>query len=149
MGIIFTESGKCMDFSVIKYEFDYTPNELSDKGKSFDANWLTVKVVYSESGNTYTYKDNCLLACELLSLTEDIDDIISGKETGLITDFIEPNLKFAFTMAGEICAVQIRFIYDMSDGEWKEIYISQSMTINELHEMNEKMKEFSRLFPER
>jgi hypothetical protein len=37
----------------------------------------------------------------------------------------------------------------MSGDEWKEVYISQGMTINELREMNDKLKEFSRRFPEK
>lgn len=149
MSVVFSESGKrgkLLSLSIDGYEFDYSPDEITSKTDKYDMNWLTVRIDYSENGKEYTYTDNCLLAFELHELTEDIDKIINGLETGFITENIEPFLRFAVTVAGGIYAVQVRFVYDTSH-EWKEIYISQAMTLNELCETNEKLKELSRRFP--
>lgn len=75
-------------------------------------------------------------------------NIISGSETGLITEFLEPFLKFAVTAVGSIYAVQVRFVYDTSHG-WKDIYISQAMTLEELREINDHLKQLSAQFPVR
>lgn len=114
----------------------------------FDANWLTVKIDYSEDGHSASYTDNCLLADELEDLTEGIRDIISGKESRMILEFMEPYLKFSLTKVKDIYAVQIRFIYDTSE-DWKEIYITQSMDKYELCKMRDIFQSLCDRFPVR
>lgn len=148
MSIIFTEKDKQLDLSIDGYEFDYSSNEISNTKDRYDANWLTIRVNYSENGHTQTYIDNCLLTYELDSLTKDIDKIVNHYETGLITDFLEPTLKLAISVAEGICIVQIRFVYDTTE-VWKDLYISQAMTLNELQEINISLKEIAARFPVR
>lgn len=146
MSVIFTENNKVLELSIDGYEYDYSPDDNTKPTDSYDSNWLTVRVDYSENGNSHTYKDNCLLTFELDSLSEDIDKIINGSESGLITDFLEPILKLSITAAGGLYAVQIRFVYDLSD-VWRDVYISQTMTLDELRQLNEQIKEMAALFP--
>lgn len=141
MNITFTEKDKKLEFSIIGYEFP-----LQKGMDEFDANWLTVKIDYSEGDSSASYTDNCLLADELENMTEGIENIISGKETGIITDFTEPYLKFSLTKIDYTYAVQIRFVYDTS---WKEIYISQGMNKDELCKMRDSLRTLCNSFPYR
>jgi hypothetical protein len=59
---------------------------------------------------------------------------------------MEPYLKFAITRASDIFTVQIRFVYDTSDG-WKDVYIAQGMSREELKNLNAGLKSLSVQFP--
>jgi hypothetical protein len=141
MAVVFSENNKCLKFDIVDYQFP------AKRGmNNFDANWLTVKIEYTLNEESQTWTDNCLLSDELESLTEDIDTIIEDKETEMITEFMEPYLKFAITRASDIFAVQIRFVYDTSDG-WKDVYIAQGMSREELKNLNAGLKSLSVQFP--
>ena len=142
MSVTFTESGKRLELDILGYEFP------DGKGDMYDVNWLEVGVAYDDGSLSFRQKDSCLLAYELEELTEALDGIVEGRETGMIQTFMEPYLSFAVTRVGEVYAVQIRFVYDTSDG-WKTIGVCQGMDLRELAEMNEKMKEMYQRFPRR
>ena len=116
MSIIFEEGTKRLVFSITGYQFP-----LETVTNEYDANWLMVQVDYSDASVENTYIEPCILSFELESLVNDIRSIIQGKETGMITDFLEPNLKLLITKVGELYAIQVRFVYEMSDSGWKEI----------------------------
>ena len=145
MSVTVTEENKHLEFHVLGYEFP----EKGKKGDTYDANWLVVQIDYSDDQLTFSEKDTCLLSFELQDLTESIDDVLVGKETGLLMTFMEPNLTFAITQVGEVYAVQIRFVYDTSDGLWKDVYISQGMTLDELTNMNNGFKDLYKTYPYR
>lgn len=52
MSLFFTENSKRLELSVEGYEFDYSPDEITDTGKMCDANWLTVRIDYTENGQS-------------------------------------------------------------------------------------------------
>ena len=145
MSVKFTEENKHLEFHVLGYEFP----EKGKKGDTYDANWLVVQIDYQDDQLTFSEKDTCLLSFELQDLTESIDDVLVGKETGLLMTFMEPYLTFAITQVGEVYAVQIRFVYDTSDGLWKDVYISQEMTLDELTNMNNGFKDLYKTYPYR
>ena len=145
MSVKFTEENKHLEFHVLGYEFP----EKDKKGDIYDANWLVVQIDYSDDQLTFSEKDTCLLSFELQDLTESIDDVLVGKETGLLMTFMEPYLTFAITQVGEVYAVQIRFVYDTSDGLWKDVYISQGMTLDELTNMKYGFKDLYKTYPYR
>ena len=91
MSVKFTEENKHLEFHVLGYEFP----EKGKKGDTYDANWLVVQIDYSDDQLTFSEKDTCLLSFELQDLTESIDDVLVGKETGLLMTFMEPYLTFA------------------------------------------------------
>ena len=142
MSVIFTENIKRLELDILGYEFP------DGRGDMYDVNWLDVGFVYDDGSLSFHQKDSCLLAYELEGLTEALDGIVEGRETGTIQTFMEPYLSFAVTRVGEVYAVQVRFVYDTSDG-WKTVGVCQGMDRRALAEMNEKLKAMYARFPRR
>lgn len=143
MSVVFREDDKKIELSIVNYEFPW------QKGMdSFDADWLTVKIDYEDAEHSAVYTDNCLLASELESMVDSIKNVIDGKETGIIMDFLEPYLNFSLTKIDDLYAIQIRFVYDTIEN-WKEIYVSQGMSIAELKILHEELNALSEKFPHR
>ena len=85
------------------------------------------------------------MTVELESLIADLSEIISGKESLFISDFLEPYLKIVAVRAGEQIVIGVEFVYDTSDGIWKSHKLSEMMRhedalllIDELKNMNER-----------
>lgn len=142
MSIVFTENDKRLELSILGYEF---PDAEDDY---FDANWLNVGIHYDDGSLSFRQVDSCLLSFELAELTASLDAILEGRESGTITDFTEPYLTLAVTRAGELFAVQVRFVYD-TDGPWKEVCVCRGLDRRELKEMNDALKEMYARFPRR
>lgn len=115
----------------------------------YDANWITVEFSYSDNNLTFTQKVSCLLNYEFESLIDSIDSIILGQETGIIGTFIEPYLSLAITKVKGAYAIQIRFLYDTTDGYWKEVYICEEFDDGNLINLNEEFKVLYKKFPYR
>lgn len=142
MSVIFTENIKRLELEILGYEFP------DGRGDMYDVNWLDVGFVYDDGSLSFRQKDSCLLAYELEELTEALDGIVEGRETGTIQTFMEPYLSFAVTRVGEVYAVQVRFVYD-TDGPWKTVGVCQGMDRRELAEMNAELKAMFARFPRR
>ena len=142
MSITFSENNKRLELEVLGYEFP------DAEGDYYDANWLNVGIRYDDGSLSFRQVDSCLLAFELEELTETLDAILEGRESGTITDFMEPYLTFAVTRTEETYAVQLRFVYD-TDGPWKEVSVCQGMDRRELRGMNDRLKEMYARFPRR
>ena len=143
MSIEFKENNKRLLFDVLGYEFPHIKKDCD----SYDANWLTVSISYADPNLSFNDRDNCLLSFELEQMTEAIDAIAEGKETGTIQTFLEPYLTFSVTGTGSGYAFQIRFVYDTADGIWKDVYICQEMSLSELIEMNNEFKAIYAKYP--
>ena len=142
MSIFFTEKEKRLEFSVEGYEFEYTPDEITDTGTMWDANWLTVRIDYTENGQSKTFTDSCLQTFELQSLTESFESVLIGVQNEFVEDFTEENLHFSVAAENGAYKVCVRY----SDyGE--KASVSQTMTLDELRETNNKLKELSARFP--
>ena len=146
MSLVFIEGGKKIEFNVINYQY---PERVATEDYDYDANWLMVEIAYSNRAEKNTYYDPCLLTYEFIDLIDGIDEILAGRETGYITDFMEPYLKFSVTKVGDLFAVQIRFVYDTTDGQWKEIYVSQGVSYQELNAFSQAGRQLCEQFPER
>lgn len=144
MNIVFKEGRKRLALSISGYEFS-----LKKDIDWYDANWLVVQVDYSDDDGEKTYTAPCLLTNELESLKDDIGDILQGEETGMITDFLEPSLKLSITRVDEFYAVQIRFVYEMSESGWKEVYVSQGMDKQGLQNLRDSFQALSNEYPVR
>ncbi len=142
MSIILTENNKRLELDILGYEFP------DAEGDYFDANWLNVGIRYDDGNLYFRQIDSCLLAFELAELTETLDAILEGRETGTATDFMEPYLTLSVTRMGEGFDVQIRFVYD-TGSPWKEVCVCQAMDRRELREMNDGLKEMYARFPRR
>ena len=142
MSILFTEGSKRLVLDILGYEFP------DGRGDMYDVNWLEVGVAYDDGSLSFRQKDSCLLSYELEELTEALDGIVEERETGTIQAFMEPYLTFAVTRVGEVYAVQVRFVYDTSEG-WKAVGVCQGMDRQELAEINAELKRMSARFPRR
>ncbi len=145
MAITFQENSKRLVFDILGYQF---PN-IAKGDDDYDANWLTVSIEYSDGQLSFQKTDYCLLSFELEELIGKMDGIISGAETGLMTDFLEPYLALAVTKAENTYAVQIRYVYDTTDGIWKDVYICQSMSLQELIDLRNHFKTLYEKYPQR
>ena len=142
MSIILTENDKRLELDVLGYEFP------DAEGDYFDANWLNVGICYDDGSLSFRQVDSCLLAFELEELTETLDAILEGRETGTATDFMEPYLTLSVTRTGERFDVQARFVYD-TGSPWKEVSVCQGMDRRALEQMNDGLKEMYARFPRR
>jgi hypothetical protein len=142
MSITLIENNKSLELDVLGYEF---PDAEDDY---FDANWLNVGIRYDDGQLSFRQVDSCLLAFELAELTETVDAILEGRESGTITDLTEPYLALAVTRTEETYAVQARFVYD-TGSPWKEICVCQKMDRRGLAELNDGLKAMYARFPRR
>ncbi len=142
MSVLFTENTKRLELDILGYEFP------DGRGDIYDVNWLNVGVAYDDGRLSFRQTDPCLLAFELEELTESLDAILEGRESGTSTDFTEPYLSFAVTRAGELYAVQLRFVYD-TGSPWKEVDLCREMDRRALVKMNDALKEMYARFPRR
>ena len=115
MAIAFTENSKRLVFDILDYEFP----AVSKSDYDYDSNWLKISMDYSDRSFSFQEEVCCLLSFEFRELIGAIDGILSGRETGYISDFMEPYLSFALTKAEDTYAVMIKFIYDGS--AWNDI----------------------------
>ncbi len=142
MSVTLTENNKRLELSILGYEFPEA------EGDYFDANWLNVGIRYEDGSLSFRQIDSCLLAFELAELTDTLDAILEGRETGTMTDFMEPYLALSVTRTGERFDVQARFVYD-TGSPWKEVSVRQAMDRRELVEMNAGLKAMYARFPRR
>ena len=142
MSITLTENDKRLELDILGYEF---PDAEDDY---FDANWLNVGIHYDDGSLSFRQVDSCLLSFELKELTETLDAILEGRETGTATDFMEPYLTLSVTRKGEGYDVQSRFVYD-TGSPWKEVCVCQEMDSRELADLNTELKKMYARFPRR
>lgn len=142
------EENNSIQFDVLGYQFPKCekskPNDYN-----YDANWLTIKVTYTTSGGTNEYTDSCLLTYELNEVVTGINNLIGLKQSGYISDFIEPYLKIAIAKSDENFVFQLHYIYDTSGGDWKTISAVETLSTQQLIEIKEKFVSILVAFPDR
>lgn len=142
-GVLFSDENKSLLFNISDYQF-----ACSKEADYYDINWLTVSIKYSDDTMSESFEDSCILTYELDELIKEIDDIIEGKESGMISGFMEPYLKFSVTRVDDIYSVQIRFVYDTTES-WSEVYITQGMNKDEFLKMRDGLDSLRKIFPVR
>ena len=105
------EENNSIRFDVLGYQFPKCMNSKPND-YNYDANWLTIKVTYTTSEGTNEYTDSCLLTYELNEVVTGIDNLIGSRQSGYISDFMEPYLKIAIAKSGENYVFQFYFVYD-------------------------------------
>jgi hypothetical protein len=139
--------GKSLSLAIDGYQ--YPDQKPQKKGYDYDANWLNVVICYSEATISEKYIDACLLTYELESCIEEIDEVIEGKETLYISDFMEPYLKIAVMRTGASVVIGIVFAYDVADGIWKERKVSETVSLERAKEIVEELKEYAARYPQK
>ncbi len=142
------DKNKTIEFGIIGYQF---PNAGRSKPNDpdYDANWLTVQVSYTEDGATASFQDSCVLTWELKEFADALSEIIAERETGYISDFMEPYLKFAVARAGDKYTFTIDFVCDVSDGEWKKVDATQLIDLEQLKAIRDEVKRYLSAYPAR
>ena len=136
--------GKEIVFDIDSYQF---PWEKPDGEGDYDANWLMVKITYSDSEGPQEYTDPCLLTWELCGVIEELEKVINGEESFYVSDFLEPYLKFSFMKVGKDVGIGICFVYDTTDGIWKDHRLAEVFTMEETKDILEELKMLSKKYP--
>lgn len=142
------DKNKTIEFGVIGYQF---PNAGRSKPNDpdYDANWLTVQVSYTEDETTASFQDSCVLTWELKEMADALSEILDGRETAYISDFMEPYLKFAVARAGDQFTFTIDFVCGATNGEWKKICATQLLDRDRLSAIREEVKQHLTTYPAR
>ena len=143
-----TDGNHSIEFGVIGYEFD---NAARPKGEEldYDANWLTIKVSYTEMDYTAGFQDSCLLTWELAEMAEKLQKLAEGEETEWCSDFLEPYLSFETETVPGGFALQIRFVFGNENGEWREIIAEQVLDREQLLNICTELNGYLQHFPQR
>ena len=138
---------KMIDFSIIGYQFpDYI---VSGEGYDYDANWLLCEMKYAEDNFKHVYKDACLLTYELQELTVAMEKILNKEEDAFISEFMEPYLHIAIARAEEKVVFTIQYVYDTTDGKWKERTVSSVMDEETAMQAFQELVALQKAYPER
>lgn len=149
MQITFYEKNKKIELSIINYWFPFN-HDFDDVENDFFANYLAVKIVYSDGNSTTIHCDRYFTNYSLNTLINSIDNLVTDKESGFMADFyaITTVLAIAITKVNDIYAFQLRLYYGLSTNP-KEIYICQGLDKAKLSEIKNKLQDYSDKFPPR
>ena len=145
--MLISDKNKSIDFNIINYEFQR--EKSSEKGFNYDANWLIVKVAFSDKNTNKTYTDQCLLTYELSELVNALQQIINGSENSYISDFMEPYLSICITKVDKFIIFALSFVYDTIDEDWPTIEVTAKWTKEEAKDKLKELKDMELKFPER
>lgn len=149
MQITFYEKNKKIELSIINYWFPFN-HDFDDVENDFYANYLAVKIVYSDGNDTTIHCDRYFTNYSLNTLINSIDNLVTDKESGFMADFyaITTVLAIAITKVNDIYAFQLRLYYGLSTNP-KAIYICQDLDKAKISEIKNKLQEYSDKFPPR
>ncbi len=123
--------------------------EDSKEKFDYDANWLICEVRYSDDETNETYQDACLLTDELEDMVTELSRIFDGSEEGYISDFMEPYLKVAAARVDEKMMIIFQFVYDTTDGIWKDRKVTTLLSQEKAAEVVQDLKEVVSKYPRR
>lgn len=145
--MIIRSGSKSLTFDI--YDYQYEKQKSKEKGYDYDANWLIVEITYADENGPKQYRDPCLLTYELKELIDGASEIVSGKETLYISDFMEPYLKIAIAKTEDNIVFGMEFVYDTTGGIWKCHKLSEVLSKESAQKIIEELKALFNRFPER
>ena len=140
--MILHQGNKSIEFTIVNYQ--HPEKRPSKEGFDYDANWLMCEVKYSDAETNETYKDACLLTDEPADMVEELSEILDGSEDGYISDFMEPYLKVAAAREDEKIVIIFQFVYDTTDGIWRDRKITTLLSKEEATEIVQVLRELMR-----
>lgn len=130
--------GNSLDFDVVGYEFE---ENKSTKDFNWDANWLTIKIVYDKDGYKQEYSSSCILTMELKDFVSDLEKLKNGAINSCELNAFEPYLKMSVKKDKDNYIFNIEFIYDRSTGE--KLTFTSNLSKTEFDYIFKEMKELS------
>ncbi len=146
--MILRNAGKTIEFNIKGYEDpDWDPS-LEEFDYSMSRLMFEVKYTYRK--RTYTYQDDeGLMAADLEEITESLEDIIEGKETSYIFDFMETNLQLAMAKFDKKIGFIFQFIYDVRTRASKTRKIAVLLSHEEAMAVLDEFKAWVKKYPVR
>ncbi len=146
--MIIQDKNAKIEFRIVGYQFpDCTPSKKNDF--NYDANWLNIEVIYQNGTEYNTYKDSCLLTYELEDTINNIQDLLTSKQTAFISDYMEPYLKFAVSKVDDKFTLILFFVYDTVDGEWLSFTVTELISREDLLSIKDEMQSYLKQYPQK
>ena len=79
-------------------------------------------------------------------MVEELSQILEGSEGGYISDFMEPYLKIAAARADEKIVIIFQFVYDTTEGIWRDRKITTLLSKEEATEVVQVLRELTRKY---
>lgn len=137
-----------VEFRIVGYQFpDGKPSKKNDF--NYDANWLTVEIVYQNGIECNTYYDSCLLTYELEDTINDIQNLLASKQTAFISEYMEPYLKFAASKVDDKFALILSFVYDTLDGEWVTFTVTETVSRESFLDIKDELQSYLKQYPQK
>lgn len=147
--MIIQHGRESMSLIITGYEFpDYKTSEKI-KGNDTDANWLNLMFTYFDGKSERVYNESCLLANELSELIQNTQEIIKGKESLYISDFLEPYLKIVIAQSDDKILIGIEYVYDANEGIWKSYRVAEAVTAEKALQIIDELQAFYDKYPMR
>lgn len=133
--------GNSLDFDVVGYEFE---ENKSTKDFNWDANWLTIKIVYDKDGYKQEYSSSCILTMELKDFVSDLEKLKNDEIDSCELNAFEPYLKMSVKKDKDNYIFNIEFIYNRSTGE--KLTFTSNLSNTEFDYIFKEMKELSKKY---
>lgn len=137
-----------VEFRIVGYQFPDSPHSKKNDF-SYDANWLNIEIVYQNGIECNTYKDSCLLTYELKDTINDIQNLLTSKQTAFISEYMEPYLKFAVSKVDDKFNLILFFVYDTIDGEWLSFTVTETISREGLLSIKDELQSYLNQYPQK
>ena len=133
--------GNSLDFDVVGYEFE---ENKSTKDFDWDANWLTIKIVYDKDGYKQEYYSSCILTMELKDFISDLEKLKNGEIDSCELNAFEPYLKMSVKKDKDCIKFHIEYIFGKSRQE--KLTFTSNLSNTEFDYIFKEMKELSKRY---
>ena len=127
-----------LDFDIVGYEFEEKRNSSEF---DWDANWLTVKIVYNKDDCKQEFYSSCILTTELKDFVTNLEKLKNGENDNCELNALEPYLKMNAKKDKDKYTFNIEFIFNKSTGE--RLTINSSLNSSEFEYIYNEMKKLS------
>ena len=139
--MLFIDSlGNSLDFDIVGYEFE----EKNSNNFDWDANWLTVKLVYNKDDCKQEFYSSCILTTELKDFVTNLEKLKNGENDNCELNALEPYLKMGVKKDKDNYIFNIEFIYNRSTGE--KLTFTSNLSNTEFDYIFKEMKELSKKY---
>ena len=135
--------GNSLDFDVVGYEFEENKSAKDEDTKDFDwdANWLTIKIIYDKGGFKQECSSSCVLTMELKDFVLDLEKLNNGEIDSCELNAFEPYLKMSAKKDKGCVEFHIEYIFGRSRQE--KLAFTSNLSNTEFDYILKEMKELS------